>query len=120
MTIGEISEKTHLPESTLRYYEKKELIRVARDKNGRRNYAQSDIAWIQFIRRLKETGMPLTDIRRYSVLRYAGEGTMTERLAILQAHRQYLLAQQEKWNVYLQNLDDKIAFYRRSLSKGAF
>lgn len=32
MTIGEISEKTNLPESTLRYYEKKGLIRVSRDK----------------------------------------------------------------------------------------
>ena len=52
MTIGEISEKTNLPESTLRYYEKKGLIRVSRDKNGRRNYEESDIEWIKFIRRL--------------------------------------------------------------------
>lgn len=34
MTIGEIAEKTNLPESTLRYYEKKGLIKVARDGNG--------------------------------------------------------------------------------------
>ena len=47
MTIGEISEKTNLPESTLRYYEKKGLIRVSRDKNGRRNYEESDIEWIK-------------------------------------------------------------------------
>lgn len=66
MTIGEISEKTNLPESTLRYYEKKGLIRVSRDKNGRRNYEESDIEWIKFIRRLKETGMLLKDIQLYS------------------------------------------------------
>lgn len=65
MTIGEISEKTNLPESTLRYYEKKGLIRVSRDKNGRRNYEESDIEWIKFIRRLKETGMLLKDIQLY-------------------------------------------------------
>ena len=88
MTIGEISEKTNLPESTLRYYEKKGLIRVSRDKNGRRNYEESDIEWIKFIRRLKETGMLLKDIQLYSDLRYHGKSTMPERLNILQSHRQ--------------------------------
>lgn len=46
MTIGEIAKQTDLSESTLRYYEKKELIKVVRDKNGRRNYEESDIEWI--------------------------------------------------------------------------
>lgn len=41
MTIGEIAEKTNLQESTLRYYEKKGLIKVARDENGRRNYEEA-------------------------------------------------------------------------------
>lgn len=116
MTIGEISEKTHLPESTLRYYEKKKLIKVLRDQNGRRDYAVSDIEWIKFIRRLKETGMLLKDIQRYSELRYAGDRTMPERLEILQSHRQYVLEQQARWNVYLQNLDEKISFYKQSIA----
>lgn len=115
MTIGEISEKTALPESTLRYYEKKGLIRVSRDKNGRRNYEESDIEWIKFIRRLKETGMLLKDIQLYSDLRYRGKSTMPERLHILQSHRQYVLEQQLKWEEYLQNLDNKIEFYKQSL-----
>ena len=51
MLIGEISEKTNLPESTLRYYEKKGLIKVARDSGGRREYKENDIEWIKFIRR---------------------------------------------------------------------
>lgn len=92
MTIGEISEKTNLPESTLRYYEKKGLIRVSRDKNGRRDYEESDIEWIKFIRRLKETGMLLKDIQLYSDLRYRGKSTMPERLNILQSHRQYVFS----------------------------
>uniref|UniRef100_UPI0012902455 MerR family transcriptional regulator n=1 Tax=Streptococcus suis TaxID=1307 RepID=UPI0012902455 len=55
MKIGEIANKTNLPASTLRYYEKKGLLKVDRDKNGRRYYKESDIEWIKFIRRLKET-----------------------------------------------------------------
>ena len=117
MTIGEISEKTNLPESTLRYYEKKGLIRVSRDKNGRRNYEESDIEWIKFIRRLKETGMLLKDIQLYSDLRYHGKSTMPECLNILQSHRQYVLDQKMKWEEYLQNLDNKIEFYKQSIQK---
>lgn len=115
MTIGEIAKKTDLSESTLRYYEKKGLLRVGRDHNGRRDYEESDIAWIKFIRRLKETGMLLKEIRRYAQLRYRGESTMPERLDMLQKHREYVLKQLKKWNEYLQNLDDKIAFYQESI-----
>lgn len=115
MTIGEIAKKTDLSESTLRYYEKKGLLRVGRDHNGRRDYEESDIAWIKFIRRLKETGMLLKEIRRYAQLRYRGETTMPERLDMLQKHRKYILKQLKKWNEYLQNLDDKIAFYQESM-----
>ena len=43
MTIGEISKKTNLTESTLRYYEKKKLIQVSRDAKGRREYMENDI-----------------------------------------------------------------------------
>ncbi|MDE7339968.1 MAG: MerR family transcriptional regulator [Lachnospiraceae bacterium] len=117
MTIGEIAEKTNLPESTLRYYEKKGLIKVVRDGNGRRDYEESDIEWIKFIRRLKETGMLLKDIELYSRLRYRGSSTMPERLEILQEHRKYVLDQQMKWAEYLQNLDDKIGFYKQAIER---
>ena len=117
MLIGEISEKTGLPESTLRYYEKKRLIRVSRDKSGRRDYQESDIEWIKFIRRLKETGMRLRDIQRYAELRYAGASTMPERLDMLRIHRTYVLEQREKWDEYLRNLDDKIGFYQQAIAE---
>lgn len=115
MKIGEIANKTNLPASTLRYYEKKGLLKVDRDKNGRRYYKESYIEWIKFIRRLKETGMLIKDIQHYSELRYVGSITMPERLQILQLHRNYVLEQQLKWTEYLQNLDDKIEFYQQSI-----
>ena len=115
MTIGEMAKQTNLPESTLRYYEKKGLLKVERDRNGRRVYAESDVEWIRFIRRLKETGMPLKDIAHYSKLRYLGAKTMPKRLEILQLHREYVLEQQKKWAEYLQNLECKIEFYQASI-----
>lgn len=82
MTIGELSQATKISEYTLRYYEKKGLIRVSRDAAGRRCYEQSDIEWVKFIQRLKDTGMLLRDIEKYSQLRYEGERTMPERLSM--------------------------------------
>ncbi|MFA9377893.1 MAG: MerR family transcriptional regulator [Lachnotalea sp.] len=64
MKIGELSTQTGISEYTLRYYEKKELIRVERDQNDRRSYVEKDIEWIRFIKKLKETGMLLRDIKR--------------------------------------------------------
>lgn len=115
MRIREMAKATDISEYTLRYYERKGLIRVNRDNGGRRCYEQSDIEWIKFIKRLKDTGMLLKDIREYSRLRYEGNITMPERLQMLEKHREYVLEQQKKWAEYLDNLDDKIAFYRYSI-----
>lgn len=112
MTIGEMARKTGLTESALRYYEKKGLICVPRDKGGRRDYDERDAEWVGFICRLKETGMLLRDIRRYAELRYQGPPTMPERLAMLEEHRAYVLEQQKKWAEHLDKLEKKIAFYQ--------
>lgn len=117
MKIGEMVKKTGLSANTLRYYEKKGLIRVQRDQYGRRVYSEQDIAWVQFIQRLKETGMLLRDIRRYSELRYQGDSTMAERLAMLKVHRQYVLAQQAKWEANLARLDRKIDIYQEKIKQ---
>lgn len=116
MTIGEIARATNISEYTLRYYEKKGLIKVKRDNVGRRCYEESDIEWIKFIQRLKDTGMLLKDIEKYSQLRYEGKTTMPERLTMLLEHRKYILEQQQKWADYLDNLDKKITFYQNSIS----
>ena len=91
MRIGQMAKAADISEYTLRYYERKGLIRVKRDDAGRRCYEESDIEWIKFIKRLKDTGMLLKDIREYSRLRYEGNGTMPERLSMLETHRKYVL-----------------------------
>ena len=42
---------------------------------------------------------------------------MPQRMKILEVHRKYVLEQQQKWNEYLQNLDDKIEFYRQAINE---
>ncbi len=52
MRIGEMAEAAGISAYTLRYYERKGLIRVRRDDIGRRCYDESDIEWIQFIKNI--------------------------------------------------------------------
>ncbi|WP_338078303.1 MerR family transcriptional regulator [Acetobacterium wieringae] len=113
MIISEMAQLTQISEYTLRYYEKKELIAVSRDARGRRNYDENDIEWIRFIQRLKETGMPLRNIKKYADLRAKGDQTVHERLEMLEAHRIFVVAEQQKWAQNLYNLDAKIEYYRK-------
>lgn len=115
MKIGEFSEKTGISAYTLRYYEKKGLLHVNYDHAGRRDYQEADIEWVKFIKRLKDTGMLLRDIRHYSDLRYQGDETMRERMELLSEHRKVVLAEQKKWADYLENLDRKIAYYETEI-----
>lgn len=117
MTIGEFSVITGISAYTLRYYEKKGLLRVNRDSGGRRDYSEDDIEWVKFIQRLKDTGMLLRDIKHYSDLRYQGDDTMAERMKLLIQHRESVVEEKRKWEEYLRNLDVKIGIYQDRISE---
>lgn len=113
--IGSFSKITGLSMDTLRYYEKEHLIQVERDAAGKRKYTDADIRWIDFIKRLKETGMPIRKIRKYANLRYQGDTTMPERLNMLEEHRMFVLSEKAKWDANLAHLDTKIQTYKNIL-----
>lgn len=62
-----------------------------RDSNGRRYYSENDVKWVKFMKRLKDTGMLLRDIKHYSDLRYQGDATMEVRMDLLTRHRETVL-----------------------------
>ena len=113
--IGQFSKLTGLTSPTLRYYEQEGLLSVQRDAAGRREYTEQDVEWLHFIKRLKETGMPIREIRRYAQLRYQGDGTMQERLAMLEEHHKNVLEEQQKLAKNLRKLEEKLTFYRQAL-----
>lgn len=57
--IGTFSKLTDLSVDTLRYYEKEGIICPRRGANGRRVYSDEDKTWIDFIKKLKDTAMPI-------------------------------------------------------------
>jgi len=112
-SIAETAELTGLTMHTLRYYERDGLMlrRVGRTASGHRRYSDRDLHWIDLISRLRSTGMPIRDVRRYAELVRSGDGNEAERLALLRDHRQQVLAQLAEVTEHLGAIDRKIGIY---------
>jgi DNA-binding transcriptional MerR regulator len=83
LTIGEVAGRTGLMRHTLRYYERDGLmLGVDRGGSGHRRHSELDLGWIELITKLRATGMPIREVRRYAELVRAGDGNEDERLAL--------------------------------------
>ena len=112
MKIGELAKRSGLSAHTIRYYERIGLLPDAdRDPSGQRDYDASILVWMEFLDRLKTTGMPIRDMLRYAALRERGVDTEAERGALLEQHRARVRAHVAKLQACLLVLDTKIAGY---------
>lgn len=116
-SIGEFSKLTGLGIHTLRYYEQEGLIAPKRNSGNRRYYSDNDLAWTYFIKRLKDTGMPIKEIRHYAELRADGDPTLSKRMEMLLQHRQALNEQIARLQEHKIKLDEKIDFYRNEMER---
>jgi DNA-binding transcriptional MerR regulator len=113
MNMKAFSEQVGLSSHTLRYYEKIGLLnQVQRNASGHRVYGKKEETWIGFIKRLKETGMPLEEILRYAILREAGNETVLERQHLLEKHKESLMIHIEQQQAHLSALEEKITLYK--------
>lgn len=119
LAIGALAKSTGRSVHTIRWYEAQGLMPgVRRDGAGRRRYDPAHIAWLDLMVRLRATGMSIAQMRRYAALVRQGKATLAERRALLQAHREEVLARIADWHSALELLDDKIDFYGEWLHKG--
>lgn len=92
MTIREIAAKTNMSSDTLRYYERIGLLPpVPRNAAGIRNYDEYFVNFINFIKKLKASGMSLEHIIDYIRLAEMGDATIQERKKLLAEARETLL-----------------------------
>lgn len=102
---------TGLSLDTLRYYEREGLIGpIARDAAGRRRYFADDVAWIGIVTCLREAGLGIEDLRRFTRL-LTQSADPTDRVAFLRERRAELEERQRATRRALEVLDDKIAYY---------
>jgi DNA-binding transcriptional MerR regulator len=117
-SIADAAGRTGLTAHTLRYYERDGLMLapVERASSGHRRYSERDLRWIELITRLRATGMPIRDVRRYALLVRDGAGNEAERLALLLAHREVVERQLAEVTGHLRAIDHKIAIYENAVT----
>jgi len=120
LSIGKLSQHSGLSAHTLRFYEAQGILMPAgRSSSGHRQYHHEDVLWLEFVLRLKLTGMPLAEIKQYADLRAQGEKTLQTRLTMLKLHRVRLLSKIDELSTCASVLDNKIRGYRKMIAKTA-
>ena len=117
--ISEIALLTGLSVPTLRYYEELGLLKPERNSSNYREFTEVDLAWIEFIKRAKATGMQLTKIQEYSILREQGDSTILQRVSLLVEQERILRQQITELEEHLDFILQKKHHYYESLQKNS-
>lgn len=114
LSIQNISAITGLSTYTLRYYENIGLLNgIERDANGYRKYSMEDISCIDFLIKLRNTNMPINEIKKFSGLRRHGNSTVTKRRELLEIHQANVLNQIKELENSLTKISEKITHYKQ-------
>ena len=117
LTIQQVAEITGLSVHTLRYYERVGLIHtIGRAENTHRRYSHDDVGWINFLNKLRATGMSIQEMQRYAELQRLGDETLAERVEMLKSLRVRLEAHMSEMHQHLETLCSKIDYYEGELA----
>lgn len=118
LTIQQVAEATGLSVFTLRYYERVGLIHpIDRAQNTHRRYTQDDIGWIQFLMKLRTTGMSIQEMQVYAELQREGDCTLPERVEMLRTLRERVETHMAELHQHLELICYKIEYYEELVEK---
>ena len=121
MTIREIAAKTNMSTDTLRYYERIGLLPpVPRNAAGIRTYDEYFIKFINFIKKLKASGMSLEHIIDYIRLAELGDATLQERKRLLAEAREMLSEKIHDLRLAVQEADYQLNNYENLLQSETY
>lgn len=114
MTIAEAGKKYNLTPDTLRYYERIGLLpNVGRTAGGIRDYDDEDCRWIEFIKCMRNAGLPVETLIEYVTLFQQGDSTIEVRKTLLIEQRDLLAARIDEMRNTLHRLNGKIERYEK-------
>ncbi len=117
LSIETAAEVTGVSRHTLRYYERIGLLPpVRRAPSGHRRYSEDDLGWVRFLTLLRRTGMSIHDTQRFVELTRAGDHTIADRVEVLTAHRDRLVAELAELGGFLEAIEMKIDIYQGILA----
>ena len=118
MKISEVSAQYDLTADTLRYYERIGLIPpINRNDGGIREYTELDIRRVEFVKCMRNAGLPIEVLIEYFKLVEQGDDTIQDRKNILIKERERLVRKIEEIQETLDLLDYKIEVYEERVLK---
>lgn len=112
MRIAEVSKQYDISADTLRYYERIGLLpRVHRNASGVRDYDETDLARVKFIKCMRGANVSIEALIEYMQLFAEGDATLAARKAILEEQRDLVRERITEMQAGLDRLDYKIAHY---------
>jgi DNA-binding transcriptional MerR regulator len=118
MKIADVSARYGISSDTLRYYERIGLIPpVNRNGSGIRDYNDSDVKRVEFIKCMRSAGLPIEVLVEYVGLVQQGDQTIEARKEILKDQRDLLEARMKEMQKTLDLLDYKINVYENAVLK---
>ena len=112
MKINKAANVSGLSTDTIRYYEKSGMLpNIERGSDGHREFNQKDVEWLTLIYWLRETGMSMKKMKRFTTLAKAGGETVGERRDILLDHKKELKRRHDLLDRCEEILAIKIASY---------
>jgi DNA-binding transcriptional MerR regulator len=90
----------------------------ARTSGGTRRYHAAELDWIHTCTKLRALGVSTDLIRRYVELVRGGPGNESERLRLLETHRERVKAQLTTLAEDLKLIERKIGIYRDRVERG--
>lgn len=119
-TIKEVAAEVGESEHTIRFYCKEDLFPfLVRDKNNVRKFSEEDLEGVRIVLCLRDTGMPLSEIRHYMELCSQGASTLTERLEIIRRQKENAYQQMAEFQKKIDHLEWKERHYIELIQNGA-
>ena len=118
-TVGEMAKILNIAPSTLRYYDKEGLLPfVERSGGGIRMFKDEDFGWLHIIECLKQTGMPIKEIKKFVDWCMEGDSTIEQRLELVDRQRKVVQSQIQQMQNTLHMLDYKYWYYETAKNAG--
>lgn len=117
-TIGQVSEMTGLPVSTLRYYDKEGLFPGMERQSGIRKFGDRELEALRVIECLKKSGLEIRDIRQFMDWCAQGSETYPQRRELFVRQKAAVEAELERMEWVRDMLIFKCWYYEQAMADG--
>ena len=117
-TIGQVSQMSGLPVSTLRYYDKEGLFPGMERSGGIRRFGERELETLRIIECLKKSGLEIREIKQFMEWCAQGSATYPQRRELFLKQKAAVESEIERMNRVLDMIRFKCWYYEQAITDG--